>query len=179
MSIEDRLSKLERRHRFTASTFSVIVAGLIGAAGYQSHKLHQAETATTLRLKELRIFDDNGIDRVVIAGSLPQPLNKGKPMTGPTRSMAGMLIIDETNTERGGYGTANGYANAMLTLDSQGHQVFLMLAEPEGGPFFRAWNGDRSVTFGAGEEPFLTLRDGKDVVFAKPEDNAWTKRDLQ
>ncbi len=172
MSVEERLSKLERRHRFATSALVVIIGGLICATGYQI-------TATTLRLKELRIYDDSGIDRVVIAGSLPQALYKGKPMQGPPRSMAGMLIIDETNTERGGYGTANGYANAMLTLDAQGQQVFLMLAEPEGGPFFRAWKGDQSITLGAGDQPYLTLKSGKDVLFAKPENNAWTTRSLQ
>jgi len=89
------------------------------------------------------------------------------------------LIFDETNTERGGYGTMNGYANAIMTLDNQGHQVFLMLAEPEGGPFFRAWNGKSSVTLGAYDEPYFTMMNGKNVVFAKPEGNMWTTRGMQ
>jgi hypothetical protein len=178
VSVDERLSRLEKRHAITTAALSLVIAGLIGVTANQAYQL-RAKEPTSLRVKELRVYDDKGVDRVVIAGDLPQALYKGKPMKGPPRSMAGMLIIDETSTERGGYGTANGYANAMFTLDAQGEQVFLMLAEPDGGPFFRAWKGDKSVTFGASEEPFLTLRSGKDVVFAKPEDNAWTTRDMR
>ncbi len=179
MTSEERLTRLEQRYGFVIVLSCLVVLAFGGLSGYLAWQVHGLQTATSLRVKELRVYDDKGVDRVVIAGALPDPLFKGKPMKAPHREMAGMLIFDQTNTERGGYGTTNGYANAMLTLDAQGRQEFLLLAEPEGGPFFRAWNGKASVTLGAYDDPFITLMNGKDVVFAKPEDNMWTKRGVR
>lgn len=179
MSVEDRLSKLEARHNVMSFIALLAIVGLGGVAGYEGWKLHSLETATSLRVRELRVYDDKGIDRVVIGGNLPQAILDGKPMKSPHRSMAGILIYDGTGTERGGYGTFDGYANAVMTLDAHGHQAMLLMAEPDGGAFFRQWEGTSSVTMGAYDKPFLTVMDGKDVVFAKPEDNEWTKRGLK
>ncbi|MGH8200946.1 MAG: hypothetical protein ACREVO_11380 [Steroidobacteraceae bacterium] len=104
----------------------------------------------------------------------------GKPRNFRPRSMAGLLIYDGSGTERGGYGTMDGYANALLTLDGEENQVFPLLAEPQGSPFFMQHDGKGFVFMGVGNgKPFLTLRDGKDVVFAKPENNTWTTRQLR
>ena len=181
MPIEDRLSKLEKRHGVTVSVFALITLVLIGATGYQAYRLHELETAKSLRLKELRIYDDKGVDRVVIAGRLPPALYNGKPRPAPPRPISGILIYDGSGTERGGYATADGYANAMLTLDAKDNQVFLLLAEPGGNAFFRQWQGKGSVTMDVNSDgkPSLTIKDSKDVVFAKPENNEWTTRDLR
>lgn len=79
------------------------------------------------------------------------------------------------------YATTNGYANAMLSFDSKGHQVFLPLAEPDGGAFFRQWEGKGSATMAVGSDgrPSLTLKDNKNVVFAKPENNEWATREMR
>ena len=183
MTVDERISKLEKRYGVTTALLSLAVVGLIGVASYQAYRLHGLETAKTLRVKEIRVYDDKGVDRVVLAGNLPQVTLNGKPRNFKPRDMGGMLIYDGSGTERGGYGTMDGYANAMLSLDSgpeeQGKQVMLLLAEPGGGAFFRQWDGTGSVTMGVSEKPFLTVMDGKDVVFAKPEDNAWTKRGVK
>jgi len=90
--------------------------------------------------------------------------------------MAGILIYDGSGTERGGYGTADGYANALLTLDAKDRQEFLLLAEPGGSALFREWNGDNSVTLAADDKPSVTLKAGKNLIFAMPRDNDWVTR---
>jgi hypothetical protein len=176
MKVEDRVAKLERRWRWAIPLLSVVAVLLAGSTAYEAYRVHALETATTLRVKELRVYDDKGVDRVVIAGRLPQAMLDGKPHYTRARQMAGMLIYDGSGTERGGYGTMDGYANALLTLDAKGHQVFLALAEPPGGFVMRQWEGQGSVTMGAAGKSFLTLMNGKDVVFAAPKDNPWTTR---
>ena len=180
MSPEERYSKLERRFGAITALFSVLIVALSAATGYQTCRIHQLATAKSLRLRELRIYDDNGVDRVVISGHLPQVLVNGKPRNFRPRSMAGMLIYDGSDTERGGYGTMDGYANALLTLDGKVNQVFLLLAEPQGSPFFMQHDGNGFVFMGVGDgRPFVTLREGKNVVFAKPENNTWTTAQLR
>jgi hypothetical protein len=181
MSPEERYSILEKRLGGLTALFSVITVALCGVAGYQTYRIHELASAKSLRLRELRIYDDKGVDRVVISGRLPQALLNGKASNFRPRSMAGMLIYDESGTERGGYGTMDGYANALLTLDGKENQVFLLLAEPEGSPFFMQHDGKGFVFMGVGTDgkPFLTLREGKDVVFAKPENNTWATGQLR
>ena len=183
MSVEERLARLERKRGVTAGLLAALLIGLVGLVGYQSYKLHQLETATSLRVKEIRVYDDKGVDRVVVAGNLPQARLNGKPRHFKPRQMGGILIYDASGTERGGYGTYDGYANAMLSLDSgaeeNGKQAMLLLAEPGGGAFFRQWEGPGSVTMGVYDKPFLNVMDGNNVVFAKPEGNDWTKRGIK
>lgn len=184
MSVEQKLKKLERRYVTTTLLLSVCLIATLVVAVFTACGLNEISKAKTLRVKELRVYDEHGVDRVVIAGHLPQVTLNGKTRTNfKPRDMGGILIYDASGTERGGYGTSDGYANAMLTLDSgakaDGKQVMLLLAEPEGGAFFRQWDGTGSVTTGVYGKPFVTVMDGKTVVFAKPEDNAWTKRGIQ
>ena len=72
-----------------------------------------------------------------------------------------------------GYVTAHeGYANAMLTLDAQGFQTVLLLAEPDGGTTFRIWNRDKgSVTMGVSDNPFLNVKQNGKPLFITPADN--------
>jgi hypothetical protein len=180
MSPEDKYSKLEKRVGVVTAFFSVLLVALGGATGYQAYRIHAFATARSLRLRELRIYDDKGVDRVVISGNLPQALVNGKPSNFRPRSMAGMLIYDGSGTERGGFGTMDGYANAVITLDEKEKQAFLLLAEPEGSSFFMQHDAKGFVFMGVGEgKPFLTLRQGKDVLFAKPENNMWATRQLR
>ncbi|HTK35560.1 MAG TPA: hypothetical protein VL358_09780 [Caulobacteraceae bacterium] len=178
MDIEHRIGTLERRQRRVVIALCLAVVALASLAGYQATAIRALQTATSLRLKELRIADDKGVDRVIISGRLPNLIYEGKPVPGPPRAMAGMLIYDGSGAERGGYGTADGYANALLTLDSKDAQEFLLLAEPGGGALFREWQGDNSVTLAADDKPSLTLKAGKDVVFAMPQGNEWVTKTL-
>ncbi|MGF1463809.1 MAG: hypothetical protein ACFB2Z_11740 [Maricaulaceae bacterium] len=178
MSVEARLEHLENRFRLAIFAFAATAVALVFVLMNHGDRLDAASSPSFLRLEELRLVDKNGVDRVIIAGDLPEPSINGElRQTG--RSMAGILMFDETNTERSGYGTMNGYANALITLDAQGHQTFMLLAEPGGGSFFRQWEGDASVTLGVTDAPFVTLMDGEQVVFAEPPDNEWTTRGLR
>lgn len=179
MELENRLSKLEHRQRLLVMALSLTTAALVALCSYQALTLRALRDTTSLRVRELRVYDDNGVDRVVISGHLPQPLVDGKPHYTRPRSMAGVLIYDASATERGGYGTSDGYANAMLTLDAKGRQVMLLLAEPGGAPFFRQWDGNGSVTLGVGDAPFITLKDGQQIVFARPEGNPWVSQAMR
>jgi len=181
MSPEERLSRLEQRQVAVFSVLPVVIFILTGVAGYQAYRLHELATTKSLRVRELTVYDENGVDRVVISGRLPQARVDGKIVDrGVARSMAGLLIYDGSGTERGGYVTANGYANALLTLDAKGHQTFLLLAEPAGGSLLRQWDGNSSVTMGVfDDKPFLTVKEGEDVILAKPENNPWVSRELR
>lgn len=70
---EERLLRLETHQRIATSLLCLLVLVLVGVSGYLAYRLHGLETATSLRVKELRIYDDKGVDRVVIAGALPDP----------------------------------------------------------------------------------------------------------
>jgi hypothetical protein len=90
--------------------------------------------------------------------------------------ISGILIADATGTERGGYYTAHdGYANAALTLDGQGSQTVLLLAEPDGSTLFRIWNNANpdkgSVTMGVSDNPFLNVKRNGKPLFTAPADN--------
>lgn len=45
----------------------------------------------------------------------------------------------------------DGDANALLTLDGKVNQVFLLLAEPQGSPFFMQHDGKGFVFMGVGD----------------------------
>lgn len=186
MSTDERLARLEKRQGVMVGVFALVILVLTGVTVRQAYQLHEIATATSLRLRQLTIYDENGVDRVIISGQLPQARFNGRTVHPRTpRSMAGVLIYDASGTERGGYGTMNGYANALLTLDAPGHQTFLLLAEPVGGSFLRQWDGNASVTMGVDNgtsgpfKPFITLKDGKTVVFAQPQNNPWVSRDFR
>jgi len=109
--------------------------------------------------------DEHGTERVLIAAPLPRK-KRGNDILG-------ILISDATGTERGGYATGDGYANAIFTLDGQGSQTVLLLAEPDGSTMFRIWNQDKgSVTMGAEDNPFLNVKQNGKPVFTTPTDNA-------
>lgn len=180
VTAEQRLARLERRFYRMAILLAVIAVTLSCAAAFEGYEIYGFETMKSLRLEKLSIYDSKGVDRVVIAGDLPQAEFHGKTI-GAGRHMGGILIYDQSGTERGGYGTVDGYANALLTLDGEKRQVILMLAEPAGTPFFRLWHDKGSVTTGVGDAgtPFLTVKKGKDVIFARPKENPWTSRGLR
>lgn len=116
-------------------------------------------------------MDEHGTERVLIGAPLPDPMVLGKrhKRDGP---VSGMLIADATGTERGGYVTSDQGDNALLTLDGQGFQTVLLLAEPDGSTLFQIWNRDQgSVTMGVSGNAFLNLKETGRPVFVMPEKN--------
>jgi hypothetical protein len=87
-------------------------------------------------------------------------------------AVSGIIIADATGTERGGFVTADGYANALLSLDAPGFQTVLLLAEPDGSTMFRIWNRDKgSLTMGVSGNPYLNVKQNGKHLFITPPDN--------
>jgi len=153
--------------------FVVMGAGL-GAEAYFLKKLARPEQLT---LRRLDIVDGQGVSRVILAAPLPSATYFGKVRRKTDRQISGILIADATGTERGGYVTSDtDDANAFLTLDAQGHQTVLLMAEPKGQTLFRIWNSDNgSLVMGvSGKNPFLNVNQDGKAVFGAPKNNPQT-----
>jgi hypothetical protein len=141
----------------------------------QWRQIWRAQHPEKLRVRELAVVDDHGVERVLIAAPLPDPMIAGK-RHNRGGVVSGIVIADATGTERGGYATGDGYANAMLTLDGQGFQTVLLLAEPNGSTLFRIWNREKgSVTMGVEDNPFLNVKENGKPLFLAPADNPESK----
>lgn len=177
--IVQELNRLRSRQRALVIFFfiSVAVLGCIIAAEW--HSMRTLAHPRTLSLRRLDIVDQNGVSRVILAAPAPPPTRFGKPgkRDGP---VSGMLLVDATGTERGGYVTSDSsYSNALLTLDAQGYQTVLLLAEPTGNVLFRTWNREAknkgSVVLGVSESgPFVNLKQNGSLLFSAPKDNPET-----
>jgi len=117
----------------------------------------------SLTLNRLTIVDENGTERVVIAGSVPEPIILGKRLnTG--RKASGILLLDEEGNERSGYITTNGYPNVLFGLDSLGRQQSLFLTEPHGSTAFWIWGDNNNafkVSVGSDSSKFEIIKNGK------------------
>src|SRR5271154_6041389 len=134
-----RITALESRQKRTYQVAGLFVIVVLSAIAMQSRQIRNLRDPQKLRVRELAVVDERGTERVLIAAPLPDPMIAG---TRHKRdgAVSGMIIADATGTERGGYGTADGYANVLLPLDAQGFQTVLLLAEPDGGTTLRIWN---------------------------------------
>ncbi len=123
----------------------------------------------TLRLRKLVIIDEKGVERVIIAAPVPEPITLGKRFSRGGNS-SGILLFDEEGNERSGYVTTDGYPNVLFTLDSIARQQVLFMTEPHGSTALWIWdqnNNSFQLNVG-GESPNLKLiKDGKEM-FAQP-----------
>jgi hypothetical protein len=100
--------------------------------------------------------------------------------------VSGLLLIDPTGTERGGYVTSDEGGNALLTLDGRGFQTALLLAEADGSTTLRLWDRGAaaahgtagnasthsSITMGSwADGPFLNLKRDGSLLSAQPPGN--------
>ncbi|MGA7929581.1 MAG: hypothetical protein WCA20_26710, partial [Candidatus Sulfotelmatobacter sp.] len=167
-----RMTVLESRQRHTFQVAGILAIVLASALILQWRQIRHLQNPQKLRVRELAVVDERGTERILIAAPLPDPMILGKRGTRGGGTLSGIIIADSTGTERGGYATGDGYANAILTLDGQGHQTVLLLAEPDGSTMFRIWNGDKgSVTMGVQDNPFLNLKQNGKPLFLAPLDN--------
>jgi hypothetical protein len=169
--VHDRVVALEKRQRWTTLATALVMIALVAALVMQWREIRRSQNPQRLRVRELVVVDERGTERVVIAAPLPDPMIMGK-RTSRGGTLSGIVIADATGTERGGYATGDGYANAIFTLDGQGRQTVLLLAEPDGSTMFRIWNGDKgSLTMGVEDTTFLNLKQNGKAVFLAPPDN--------
>jgi hypothetical protein len=169
-----KIMALERRQRRTYQVAGLLAIVLVGAIVFQSRQIRNLQNPLKLRVRELAVVDERGTERVLIAAPLPDPMIAGKRYNRGG-VLSGIIISDATGTERGGYATGDGYANAIFTLDGQGFQTVLLLAEPDGSTLFRIWNKDNpdkgSVTMGVSDNPFLNVKRNGKPLFTAPADN--------
>ncbi len=167
-----RMRVLETRQKWAFRIAAILIIALASALLLQWQEIRNIRNPQKLRVRELAVLDEHDTERVLIAAPLPDPMILGKRRTRGGGTLSGIVIADSTGTERGGYATGDDYANAMLTLDGQGHQTLLLLAEPDGSTLFRIWNGDKgSVTMGVRDHPFLNLKQNGKPLFLAPPDN--------
>jgi hypothetical protein len=166
-----RLAAVEHRQTWLLAAGVLVVLCLIGVLGFQVRALLALQEPQMLRVRQLAVVDEHGTERVLIGAPLPDPMILGKRHRRDG-SVSGVIISDSTGTERGGYVTSDHGDNAMLTLDGQGFQTVLLLAEGDGSTTFRIWDRDKgSVTMGVLGNPFLNLKQNGASVFVAPPDN--------
>ena len=167
------LAHTREQLRLVSLCLAALTILFAAVTAWQARALTLLAHPQSLTLRRLDIVDEHGVSRVILAAPAPAPTLFGKVhhRDGP---VSGVLLADATGTERGGYVTSDGdNANALLTLDAQGKQTVLLLAEPEGSTLFRIWNRDKgSITMGVNDQPFLNEHQAGALVFSAPKDNA-------
>ena len=136
ITVPDQLAVIEARlHRVTVVLAVLAVISILLLVAFAWTRFSQPDA---LRLRALSIVDDRGVERVRIAGQLPDAVVNGKrvPRGEPA---AGVLIYDDAGEERGGYVTFAPSRNAVLTLDTRRGQVVLLAADSSDGAAFRLW----------------------------------------
>jgi hypothetical protein len=135
--------------------------------------MHCATTRDTaqpqsLRVRELVIVDDKGVERVRIGSNLPDPVIRGKRVSRGD-SATGVMLYDRTGQERGGYITFQRGNQIALTLDNTDVQSALFVAPPEGGAALRLYHGNDELALRADEDgPHVTTIENGLVTYQQP-----------
>jgi hypothetical protein len=165
----DRVAALERRNRvlirFNAGLAGLMIVSIV--AGYFNARV-AAQDKKVLTVSELAIVDEQGRVRVRIGGELPDAVIDGKPHPRGQRA-AGILLYDETGTERSGYVTFEPSGNVGLTLDNRGGQTAQFVAGPNAGSAIHLQWRDDAVELRVDEDgPSLHAVRAKSVAFHEP-----------
>lgn len=130
-----RIRQLERRFNLLLLIVVAAIGGGIAAEGKQPD---------VLRVRQLTVVDDRGVERVRLGAPLPEPLILGKRIHRGG-AVSGVMIYDAEGNERGGYVTSDGYPNAFLTLDGLDSQHVLLICEPQGSPALLMWDDKKGA----------------------------------
>ena len=174
LSLEQRISRLENRNKALACLL-VVILGWVAAMFWWSLPsasvvhANSDKAGTTLRVRQLIVVDERGIERVRIGAPLPDPVIEGK-RSKRDDSIAGILIYDRDGDERGGYVTDNSAGNAFLTIDSKRQKQVTLVAYPAGGAEFDLKNEHKTeaILSATDKGPMLKLLDRKNVVLQQP-----------
>jgi hypothetical protein len=167
----DRIAVLERQVKVLRVGFVAFAAvslwSLVGIARASAGEGPQASIVA----RRIAVVDDKGVERVVIASPVPDPLIDGVRMKRAQRA-SGMVIVGRDGRERGGYLTDDEETNgAMLTLDGTDGQVLTAYANAKGGATLSLDNGNRdSVTLTSWQRPIFQMKRGGKVFFNQPAD---------
>jgi len=146
----------------------VSVASLTVLTGFAQHDPRQPQVTDILRVAELVIVDDNGVERVRLGGQLPDAVINGK-LVPRGEEAAGIILYDDTGQERSGYVTFSPSGNVVLTLDTRKQQVALFAAGPEDGATVRLWRGEDWVEMRTDESgAHFTIGRANELVVQQP-----------
>jgi hypothetical protein len=135
--LREEVFQLKRAHQTHRLISAIACAAAIGSTLMLLNRHFPVSASTTSRdgipqVRGVVVEDASGQERVRLGAPLPDPLSHG--VRGHrSGEISGLLITDATGTERGGYVTADKSNEAFLSLDSQGEQQALFLANPAGG----------------------------------------------
>jgi hypothetical protein len=138
--LREEVFRLKRAHQTHRLISAIACAAAIGSTLMFLNRPSAVSASTTskdgiLHVRGVVVEDASGQERVRLGAPLPDPLFHG--VRGHrSGEISGLLITDATGTERGGYVTADKSNEAFLSLDSQGEQQALFLANPDGGMNF-------------------------------------------
>ncbi|HEX9942782.1 MAG TPA: hypothetical protein VGG03_12240 [Thermoanaerobaculia bacterium] len=168
------LAEFERRYRrlrvlllFNSLALLAVIAALAASCASSQRQL-QGASPGSLRVSEIVVVDERGLERARIGSDLPDAIIGGKRAPRGQKA-AGILLYDDQGQERGGYVTFSPSGNVALTLDSRQGQVALFAADPAGGSALRLWHGNGSVELRAdGDGARVTATREKRVMFQEP-----------
>ena len=173
-SLNQRIGTLERRVRMLAVSSLVLLLTVVFAV---LPSARSSTPETHLRIRSLAVVDEHGVDRILIAAPLPNPVSGGKESQRRSKSH-GIQLNDAKGNEFGGFTIADdgalvgcfdwaqGEATCMFTMPS-GEAGFEVKAQKgkTRGQLLLAPNGDVGLTLNdAAERPRVRFRvsaDGK------------------
>ena len=128
-----------------------------------------AERQQSLRVSELVVVDRNGVERIRIAGDLPDAIINGKRVPRGERA-AGIVLYDSTGQERSGYVSWEPSGNVGLTLNTKFGQAAVFVAGREPGAALMLWNGRDMIELRSDVDGsrFSAVKNGE-VVYQDPE----------
>ncbi len=163
----DRLARCERRNRALATLLVVQVVVLV-IVGCVTTAHSAAPPPQSLRVREIVVIDDKGVERVRIGSNLPDPVIRGKRVSRGDPA-TGVMLYDRTGQERGGYITFERGNQIALTLDNTDVQSALFVAPAEGGAALRLWHGKDELALRADEDgPRVTAVENGLVTYQQP-----------
>ncbi len=159
-----RITRIERINRFLLVVVSVQFILMVAFFAFIYQNNHESDQ---LKAKALIIVDEKGIERVRIAGTMPNAVINGKEVKRGD-SAAGVMLYDQDGQERGGYLTF-GNGHVALTLDSKKQQTALFVAGPDGGTALQMWADKTSIELRSDSDGsrFTATKDGK-VMLQQP-----------
>jgi hypothetical protein len=150
-SLEKRTRKLERRLRLSVFGWLLTIGLMVVSSATWKSQAQQTTAPISLRVSELVVVDSKGVERVRIAGDLPDALIGGKRVPRGQQA-AGVVLYDAAGGERSGYVTFEPSGNVGLTLDSRREQLVSFIAAPDDAA------------------SMLQLRSGKDLIELRSDD---------
>jgi hypothetical protein len=175
MSKSISLEQLHRQVLLLQAAVVILAACCIGLAAFLWLATRQSVLAAapeSLIVKRLAVVDEKGTERIVIAAPLPDPVVQGQRVKR-NGTISGVAIYDREGNERGGYGTSDGGAGALLTLDSTNGEVFKVVGnpDPKDGSTLFLFNGEHDgVVLTTFSQPRMEMVQNRKIIYKNPSD---------